>query len=67
MELFTAQVTFKNPENQSFNEMIGIFSTTNNANVALTDFIEGVLLQEYPESHSIERDIVEYQLDEALM
>jgi hypothetical protein len=67
MELFTAQVSFKNPENTIFTEVIGVFSTASNANEALTDFIEGVLLQEYPESHSIERDIVEYQLDEALM
>ena len=67
MNIFIATVNYQNEENSTFNQVIGAFTTQVKANEAIEHFVEGVLLQEYPDCHSIDKQITPSQLDNSLI
>ena len=67
MNIFTATVNYQNEENSTFNQVIGVFTTQVKANDAIEDFVEGILLQEYPDCHNIDKQITSSQLDSSLV
>ncbi|MFT5815346.1 MAG: hypothetical protein ACI9VT_003119 [Psychroserpens sp.] len=67
MNIFIATVNFQNEEGATFSQMLGAFSTRAKADEAIEDFVEGILLQEYPDCHNIDKQITSSQLDNSLI
>ncbi len=67
MNIFIATVNYQNEDNSTFSQVLGAFTTQVKANEAIEDFVEGILLQEYPDCHSIDKQVTSCQLDNSLV
>ena len=63
MEIYLASVVYKNETQNVFNQNVGLFSSRLKAQKANEQFVEAVLLQEYPDSCDIQQHIEPYLLD----
>lgn len=63
MEIYLASVVYKNETQNVFNQNVGIFSSRLKAQKANEEFVEAVLLQEYPGCRDIQQHIEYYLLD----
>ncbi len=65
MQVFLATVSYRNEADVSFSETVGVFSSEDNAEEAIENFLEGTLYMQYPDCKNVSSQIDVVQVDES--
>ncbi|MCO4320955.1 hypothetical protein [Aliidiomarina quisquiliarum] len=64
--MYLATVDYQNPEGQSYQVVVGVFSSESKANYAIENFIEGVIYIEWSDAINIKQTVVKVELDQPI-